>query len=578
MAKSAILSVRIIGDATSAIKAMDEVSGKSSGVGSALNTASKYSVAGLAAITGAAVMAGKSASDLEQATGAVSSVFGEYAGEMMKHGEAAAVAVGLSQTEFGNMSSVLGSQLKNMGLSLGESAGKTTDLIGLGSDLAATFGGSTSDAVSALSSLLRGERDPIERYGVSIKQADIDAQKAAMGLSGLSGEAAKNADLQATLALLTSQTADAQGQFARETGSAAGQAQIASAQFENAKAALGEALLPIMVQVSQALAGMATYFQENATWITPLVGAIAALAAGIIVINAVYKTYAAIQAMQTAAQVANNVAWLASPVTWIVLAVIAAIALLVLAVVLIVKHWDQLKAAAVAAFEIIITWIQQAIDWVSTRFQAGLSIITGGFAAFRASVVGVFNTVISWIQQAIQWIADRFSGPIQTAIRHFMNMRDSVVGVFKTIIDWIDNALSWLGELAANAVPGWAKELLGMSTRSMMIRPEVAALPAQQFRARMMVAPEMAGTLTPSSPWAGQATLASSGISAAVSLASFQTPRVSAASNQPTQKVADNRRYSFSFPNYTGDKEELIEWISRALKKLETEKDRTVYA
>src|SRR5690606_19832279 len=122
---------------------------------------------------------------------------------------------------------------------------QTNDLVGLGADLAATFGGSTSDAVSALSSLLRGERNPIERYGVSMNEATVKAKMAALGLDGLTGEAEKNAKLQATLAILTEQTADAQGQFAREADTAAGAAQIATAKQEDMRAKIGTGLLPI---------------------------------------------------------------------------------------------------------------------------------------------------------------------------------------------------------------------------------------------------------------------------------------------------------------------------------------------
>ena len=60
-----------------------------------------------------------------------------------------------------------------MGVAAGDLAPVTNDLVGLGADLAAQFGGSSADAVAALSSLLRGETDPIEKYGVAIKQADI---------------------------------------------------------------------------------------------------------------------------------------------------------------------------------------------------------------------------------------------------------------------------------------------------------------------------------------------------------------------------------------------------------------------
>lgn len=599
MGKSLILAVKIIGDATSAIEAMDKTAGRSDKLGSALQTASKYSVAALAGITGAAIACGKSASDLEQATGAVSSVFGEYAEQMLAYGEKAADAVGLSQAEYGNMASILGSQLKNMGLSTEAAAGSTNELITLGSDLAATFGGTTADAVGALSALLRGERDPIERYGVSIKQADIDAQKAAMGLSDLTGEAAKNADYQATLALLTKQTGDAQGQFARETDSAAGSAQIAAANFENAKAALGEALLPIMSQASSKLAELAKWFQENAAWITPLVGAIGGLAAAILVINGAYKTFAAIQALQTAAQWANNAAWLASPITWIIIAVIAVIALLVVAIVWVVENWDlvkekaaevwaavcawieqvvawivgqfqaaialaagiwqTIKDAAAAVWEAVIGWIRSAIEWVQIRIVSAVMVAAVIWAQIRARAAEAFQAVISWVQNAIGWVRDRLVGAVQGALNWFFNFRDSVVGVFRTVIDWVRNAIDWIGNLASNAVPGWAKDLLGMrGARFMPVTPELATFAIPSYSARMAITPEL-GTFgapaTEAARFAAPATFA-----APSSLPSLKSSPAAA----PTYE--DKREQHFHFPNYTGDKRDLIEWIKEALE------------
>jgi hypothetical protein len=92
----------------------------------------------------------------------------------------------------------------------------------MGADMAATFGGPASDAVSALSSVLKGEFDPIERYGVSLKQSDINARLAAQGQANLTGEALKQAQAQAALDLVTQQTSATQGMFASESDTAAG--------------------------------------------------------------------------------------------------------------------------------------------------------------------------------------------------------------------------------------------------------------------------------------------------------------------------------------------------------------------
>lgn len=398
--KTAILAVRIVGDASSAVGELDKVSRAAEAQEATMRRVSAGSAIALGAIAAAAVVAGNAAAEAEQATGALESVFDSQFGKMQAYAEAAAEAVGLSSTAYSNSAAVLGSQLKNMGVSADQIADQTNSLITLGADLASMFGGTTSDAVSALSSLLRGERDPIERYGVSINQAAIDAQKAAMGLTGLSGEAEKNANLQATLALLTQQTADATGNFAREADTAQGQQQRANAAWQNASAQLGEALLPLMTAGAQILADWAQWASENERTVYALAGAIGGLAAGFLIYTTITKAFAAAQAIQTAAQWASNAAWLASPVTWIILAIIAAIALLVAAGIWLVQNWDTVQAAA------------------------GV----------------VFGAISDWWNDVVQGFTDGIDG----------------------MIGWIQDLLGWLGQIPSSVVPGWLKDTLNL--------------------------------------------------------------------------------------------------------------------
>lgn len=145
------------------------------------------------------------------------------------------------------MAAVLGSTLKNTGIE--DFSGKTRELISLGSDLAATYGGSTSQAVTALGAVLRGEYDSIEKYGVSLSESAINSQLAAMGLDNLSGKALVGAKQQARLALITQQTSRVQGQFARESNTLAGAQQRLNARWTNVKDTLGKKLLPIGTRV-----------------------------------------------------------------------------------------------------------------------------------------------------------------------------------------------------------------------------------------------------------------------------------------------------------------------------------------
>ncbi|WIC89089.1 tape measure protein [Arthrobacter phage Ottawa] len=205
------------------------------------------------------------ASEAEQNVGAVESVFKQYAQTVKDTSAQAAESVGISQSAYQQFSSIVGSQLKNMGVPLKDVAGGTDDLIKKGADLASMFGGTTSEAIEAISSMLRGETDPIERYGVSINEAAVEAEMAAMGLKGLTGEAEKNGKLQAKLAILNRQTADATGNFGREADTAAGAMQRANAKFEDAQATLGANLLPVMTKVAEMLAGLSKFASENST-------------------------------------------------------------------------------------------------------------------------------------------------------------------------------------------------------------------------------------------------------------------------------------------------------------------------
>lgn len=247
------LQIDIITDARGVARGVSQAEGHLGKLGSIGKKVGLAAAAGLAVAGAAAVKFGldsvSSASEVQQSFGALESIYGKNADQVKRWAESAADDVGLAKSEYANLSALVGAQLKGMGYESDKAANKSNDLVKVGADLAATFGGSVSDAVGAVSSLLKGERDPIERYGVSIKAADVEAQKAAMGLDGLTGAAAKQADAQATLALLMDQTAHAQGQFARESDTLAGQQERLGAKFENLKATIGEYLMPVATQL-----------------------------------------------------------------------------------------------------------------------------------------------------------------------------------------------------------------------------------------------------------------------------------------------------------------------------------------
>jgi hypothetical protein len=256
---SLVLNVEILGEfkkLTSATQgAQSSLQGLQDRVGGIANNISRFVGAlgitlGFTALIRGVQDAVAAASDLEQQFGALDAIFKGNSDEMKVFSKEMN-EIGLSSAAAAKESAYLGSMLKGSGLSLEDTTDKTKDLVRLAGDLAATYGGPTADAVRAIGALMRGERDPIERYGVSLKQVDIDAQRLIDAKNGLVFASEKEANMNATLTLLYEKTTDAQGQAARESDSYAAKMAELQARMTDAQATIADALLPALVLVSE---------------------------------------------------------------------------------------------------------------------------------------------------------------------------------------------------------------------------------------------------------------------------------------------------------------------------------------
>lgn len=419
------LAIKVTADTAGAARELD---GATSGVGrfqSGLDKASKVALGAAAGLAAFGKVAFDAASAAQQAAGAVDAVFGTAAESVHKFASTSAQDVGLATSDYENMASVFGASLKNMGVAGDQLAPTTQNLIAMGADMAAQYGGDTATAVEALSSLLRGETDPIEKYGVSIKQADIAAKEAEMGLAGLTGEAAKSAKTQATLALLTEQTADATGAFAREADTAAGQQQRMSAQFKNTAAAIGTALLPVVSAVSGLFAQLGGFVQDNVGAFQALAVVIGGVAAVILAVKVATMAWQAAQMIAKAATVAwtaaqwlLNAAMTANPIGL----VIVAIAALVAAIVAIVMNWDKVTAA-----------FQWTWDWLSANWPKLLPILLGPIGVAAMLVINNWDTVTAMFKTFVGFLSGIWSTIAGAATSVWNAIRNTVVGVWNTI-------------------------------------------------------------------------------------------------------------------------------------------------
>lgn len=433
--KSAILAVRIIGDAksaTDAINATDGAASKLAGFG-------KMAAAGIAVATGAAVAFGgaavDAAGDLEQSIGAIDTVFKGSADQMHAWADTAAMDVGLTKNEFNELGTLIGTQLKNGGTAMDELAPKTNNLIGVGADLASMFGGTTADAVGALSSALKGERDPIERYGVSLNQAAVDAKAAELGFEKVGGSLSAEANQAATLAIIMDQTADAHGNFAKESDTLQGKQQRFTAALENTKAAIGTALLPVVTRFLGVISdNLLPMLEKGAAWFGRFMDS---LDAGPIRDLGSYfqglsgTARGALDAIMPSIQAVG---------TWITTQLVPAVQGLAQQFI---RHWTSIAGAVGTAVEQIWVWLEPMIPTIQGIFTTIGEIIVGA--------VEIITEIVGQVSEFVLSAWEIIGPPIITAVTTTWEAIIGVVGpaidTVKAVIDTVMSALrgDWSG-------------------------------------------------------------------------------------------------------------------------------------
>jgi hypothetical protein len=195
--------------------------------------------------------------DLQRNLAGLNTIFGESTDQMRAFAEAG-VSMGMSTAEAAKATTFIGSVMKQSGFAMEENIYYTKQLVSLGADLAATYGYDVQEALTGMTALFRGEYDPIEKFGVAIKQAQVNTLLAEQGMGKLTGTQKLQSQQLARMILLFRATGDVQGAFSRQTNTLAVAQQQLAATFTNLQASLGNSLIGPMtglVRLMQELTG-----------------------------------------------------------------------------------------------------------------------------------------------------------------------------------------------------------------------------------------------------------------------------------------------------------------------------------
>jgi hypothetical protein len=185
------------------------------------------------------------ASNMAESLSKVRVVFGEGAAAVEEWGKTAADSMGISNQAALEAAGTYGNLFQAFGLGQGQAQDMSMSLVQLASDMASFNNTSIDQAITALRSGLSGETEPLKRFGVAMNEARLKTEAMALGLIKSTSDAlTPAAKAQAAYALIMKDTALAQGDYARTADGTANTMKTLQAKMEDAKVALGDALMP----------------------------------------------------------------------------------------------------------------------------------------------------------------------------------------------------------------------------------------------------------------------------------------------------------------------------------------------
>jgi predicted nucleic acid-binding Zn-ribbon protein len=221
--------------------------------------------AAIGTITQVIAPAIKAASDFEEATSKVNVIFGRASKSVKDFANTAARELGQSKQSVLDAAGAFGTFGKAAGLAGEDLSTFTTDFVTLSTDLASFNNTTPEEAVQAIGAALRGEAEPLRRFGVLLNDATLKAEAMELGIYKGSGALTAQQKILAAQSAIYKQTGDAQGDFARTADNLANKQRTLSALFKNFQIQLGQQLLPAatdfangLVKINDAFSAMPT--------------------------------------------------------------------------------------------------------------------------------------------------------------------------------------------------------------------------------------------------------------------------------------------------------------------------------
>lgn len=195
----------------------------------------------------------ETASDLAEVQNVVDTAFGESKQKMEDFADTAVKTYGISKLTAKQTGSNFMAMAAGMGLANDSASDMAMALTGLSADMASFYNVGQDVASTALKSIFTGETETLKQFGIVMTDANLQAYALSKGITKSTADMSQAEKVQLRYNYVMSQTALAQGDFAKTSDSWANQTRILSEQWKEFGATIGTVLMNVLLPAVKAV-------------------------------------------------------------------------------------------------------------------------------------------------------------------------------------------------------------------------------------------------------------------------------------------------------------------------------------
>ncbi len=211
----------------------------------------------------------ETASDMAEVQNVVDTAFGSMSGKMEDFADTSIKQFGISRLAAKQTGSTFMAMASGMGLAQDSASDMAISLTGLSADMASFYNVEQEVASTALKSIFTGETETLKQFGIVMTDANLQAYALSQGISKNTSEMTQAEKVQLRYNYVMSQTALAQGDFAKTSDGWANQTRILSEQWKEFSSVIGtvlmNVLLPAVRTINSALSELIGWAQGAAS-------------------------------------------------------------------------------------------------------------------------------------------------------------------------------------------------------------------------------------------------------------------------------------------------------------------------